>query len=663
MADQKRQLILDLLARDKTKQATDSASKNLDGVGESAEVAAKATEKLGKEADKSEDQVQRFGKSNRTAAEHVELLDHEIKNVERELRQLAVSFAEADAAAEKMDLSKAIRRTQADLRKLNQSKGLVSELLPDEKETDDAGRTFAQRLTKSIGGGLTELSSTLGGSVGPTIGAAIGAVAAPVLISAIGSVVASGAGVGALGVGIMAAVKGSREIQDAGKSAGQRFMKGLQDEAQVLRGPVLKSIDVLSAAGDRLNKNLGTTFDALSGHLVPFVSKVAEAGENITNSLLGAAKESGPAIDALGDSIVYLSDGISTLINNLADGGPEAASNLRLVAGATSDLISVSSGLLPVLAKLSNEPLLTGPLLPLLRDHYDKAAEGASQLAAKTENELTPSIDGATAAAQRQLDVMKMVNDEIKAEADPLFAFVKAQEAVKTAQTKVNEAIKKYGPTSAQASAATRDLAEAAIGLQGAAAGVGIAADGKLSPALRRALVQAGLTKQQIRGVESQLRSAKAALDRYDGTNARARVSVDTAAATNRVRALQSQINRMKGKTIPITVRITKQGEVLLGNQAPQMRAAGGPVKAGQAYIVGEKRPEVFVPDSNGKIIPSVSQLASSGISRGTAAAGGSDPGWVAIRGDAVLDALVQAIASRVSAKGGRAAQLGIRFT
>lgn len=36
--------------------------------------------------------------------------------------------------------------------------------------------------------------------------------------------------------------------------------------------------------------------------------------------------------------------------------------------------------------------------------------------------------------------------------------------------------------------------------------------------------------------------------------------------------------------------------------------------------------------------------------------------GWVAIRGDAVIDALVEAIAARVDRRGGRAAQLGIRF-
>ncbi|MGB5905745.1 MAG: phage tail tape measure C-terminal domain-containing protein, partial [Xanthobacteraceae bacterium] len=35
-------------------------------------------------------------------------------------------------------------------------------------------------------------------------------------------------------------------------------------------------------------------------------------------------------------------------------------------------------------------------------------------------------------------------------------------------------------------------------------------------------------------------------------------------------------------------------------------RASGGPVTAGQPYIVGEKRPELFVPSQNGMIIPQV---------------------------------------------------------
>lgn len=36
------------------------------------------------------------------------------------------------------------------------------------------------------------------------------------------------------------------------------------------------------------------------------------------------------------------------------------------------------------------------------------------------------------------------------------------------------------------------------------------------------------------------------------------------------------------------------------------MRASGGPVSAGKAYVVGEQRPELFVPNTSGTILPSV---------------------------------------------------------
>lgn len=39
------------------------------------------------------------------------------------------------------------------------------------------------------------------------------------------------------------------------------------------------------------------------------------------------------------------------------------------------------------------------------------------------------------------------------------------------------------------------------------------------------------------------------------------------------------------------------------------LRERGGPVQAGKAYIVGEKRPELFVPNQSGTIVPRVPDL------------------------------------------------------
>lgn len=56
----------------------------------------------------------------------------------------------------------------------------------------------------------------------------------------------------------------------------------------------------------------------------------------------------------------------------------------------------------------------------------------------------------------------------------------------------------------------------------------------------------------------------------------------------------------------------------LLGGPVPG-RANGGPVSAGKPYIVGEKRPELFVPGSSGRIIPQVPTMPSlPGMSSGS---------------------------------------------
>ncbi|MCA3182033.1 MAG: phage tail tape measure protein, partial [Cupriavidus sp.] len=51
--------------------------------------------------------------------------------------------------------------------------------------------------------------------------------------------------------------------------------------------------------------------------------------------------------------------------------------------------------------------------------------------------------------------------------------------------------------------------------------------------------------------------------------------------------------------------------------QGIELRAAGGPVSAGQPYIVGEVGPELFVPPASGSIVPN--------NALGTSAAGGGD--------------------------------------
>lgn len=99
--------------------------------------------------------------------------------------------------------------------------------------------------------------------------------------------------------------------------------------------------------------------------------------------------------------------------------------------------------------------------------------------------------------------------------------------------------------------------------------------------------------------------SANAALSKVERD---LQISADTAKAQRSVNALRRQAGKpvtmevfLKTKYTAGRVNVEGVGSVNVGQ-----RAAGGPVKAGKPYVVGERRPELFVPETNGYIVPRV---------------------------------------------------------
>lgn len=616
MAD-KRELILDLLSRNKMGPGTAAAAKDLDKVGTAAEAASRSTDKLGKSSDRAGAQTEDLGDSSTQAARKVNKLDDEIRRVNQDLVLLAGQLADADDAAGRMDISRGIRKSQADLKRMTSAKGLLENLLPDPQP---AARSFMAKLGGGIVAGGAGVAGMAGKHVGPVIGIAVGAAAAPIVVSTISAALSAGAGSVGIGAGVALAVSKDKDLQQAGAYAGKRFADGLGKSAvTAYRQPILTAVGVLSKAGDQISARWGKVFASTSGMLVPFVQDIATAGTRISESLAGAAERSAPAMAALGDSIVLVSDAVGDTIDILSSGSQGAADNLILVAGALGDVVRMQGVFLNGLSDLASNPWITGPLIPLLREHYKGAADDSESLSTASQY-LANSFTDAQRAAQGQLDAMVGLSNEMKAQTDPAFALLNAQDKVRDSQDKLSDSIKKHGKNSKEARAATRDLAGAAIDLQGKAGALGDTFDGNLTPAMYNTLRSAGLTKAQIAGVEREMRDAKRAGGEY-AKNYRASVSVTGAAAARRSLYSVKDIADDIPRAVTIAMRITGVSNVSAAAAAVRKnaRAAGGPVTRGIPYLVGEEGPEMIVPEAAGRVL---SAAATRGAVRGSSAGG-----------------------------------------
>ena len=135
----------------------------------------------------------------------------------------------------------------------------------------------------------------------------------------------------------------------------------------------------------------------------------------------------------------------------------------------------------------------------------------------------------------------------------------------------------------------------------------------------------------------------------------RAKLEATIAQLQAQVRAAQAAINGLHGKVVVNQV-ITRYSSTGVNLQTPSSvgrRAAGGPVKKGMPYIVGEHRPELFVPKQDGEIVPKVPRTAKG------AAFGGSGAGSVSVSlrvesgGSRMDDLLAEMIRRYVRVNGG----------
>ena len=270
----------------------------------------------------------------------------------------------------------------------------------------------------------------------------------------------------------------------------------------------------------------------------------------------------------------------------------------------------------------------------------DDAKTGQKDFAAAVGN-TGNKVSGTTGKIYDQITALQILATELRKQADPAFALIKAQQDLAGAQEGYNEAVKEFGKNSPQARAASVKLAEQAVILAEAVAGAAGSFDGKLTPAMRATLSAAQLTEQQIQDIEDAFVAAKGKGDQF-AKKYQAKVEADTKAAQAAVQALILKVLQLKNKKIRIDANVywTSEGNLHVGTGTQQRRwggidyhaAAGGSIQAHHAtaptVLYGERATggEAFIP-RNGDFGRSMSILSTAaswyGMQVGRPGAGG----------------------------------------
>jgi hypothetical protein len=632
MADEKKQLILDLLARNKMGPGTAEAARDIDHLGSAADKASRKTESLGKTSAVTSHETDKLGHSADKTKRRIADLDDEIRKSQRELAELAVAFHEAGSQADRLDISKAMRRTEGDIRRTTKAKGLLAGLLPSPSEVAGDGEKIGKSLSSSIGAGLAAGKQyAIGGAI------ALAAALAPEMANAISGAIVGGIGAGGLIGGVALAVSSDQKIKDYGTRIGQVFLRTIQHEARdAFSGIIGQDLGKVEALSYRASSALGKIFRNLAPSLDPFVNNLIRASDVLMGSFVNASAHAGPALKSLGNGVETISIHLGHLIDSVSAHSQQGASGIDFIVGSVTRLIDATGGALVLLGKFQQAINFVGEgigkarnwwedhmrVIDLTADGYKKGSEaaklyregiiGAAGSANDYDHYLHPAIDStdklaeaqgtAARAARGQRDALKELSDQLRAAVDPAFALLTAQDNLRGKQDALTEATKKYGSKSQQARSAARELATAAIDLQGAAGGLSAKFDGKLTPSMVATFRAAGLTEDQIAQVAGEFRRAAREGDRY--------------AKTYRAKVITDYINRYSSLVVG-----SAQQSYLDTKKSLKKRASGGPVSRGTPYLVGENGPEVVIPSAAGRVL-------SAAGTRGMARTGAASAGW-----------------------------------
>ena len=195
------------------------------------------------------------------------------------------------------------------------------------------------------------------------------------------------------------------------------------------------------------------------------------------------------------------------------------------------------------------------------------------------------AADASAGAWREAAGALDTYLDKILESTNPLYWYYNAQDRVTQAQAEVNRLIAEGKQGTPEYERALLDLTRATLEMQGAMAAAADVDLNILIPALRDLQEQGYYTEEQVNQIIDGYQRLKRQAEQLNGL--RIQIYTDVIANDIVLQRLRSGYYAQYGAYV-----------------AAGYRAKGGPVKAGEAYVVGEEGPELFVPNRSGMILP-----------------------------------------------------------
>lgn len=488
----------------------------------------------------------------------------------------------------------------------------------------ESGFKFGESFTKS-------LMFLRGPGIAALVG--LGAASAPFLGAAISSAVLGGTGsLGIIG-GVALAARDAR-VQDEAKKLGEHISEAFKGVGEPFVAPTIQALHELSGVTDKVAADLKQGFTSLAPVFLPLVRGIAGLVDSAMPGFLRGLEAAKPVIRAIANELPAIGQSIGDFFDELGSESDGAIQGFITLSKIIQAAIRGTGQFLAAMSKLYegivNYAAKVGPIMEALygwipgvgdmiragNKRVDEAILGLAK-AKDTGGDFAGSLDDIADSATKAREKVQQLNDALDHFFNIAMNSSEATIAYEQAWDDMIEQLSEGKRTLDVATEAGRknlssinDTIKGIQGMHQARIDEGMALEQSLAirdqelEKLRKQLVQLGYNKQQIDDI----------INLYKLMPELASTTVEAPGAEttiSQLREMLSLINALKGG-----VAVGAVGGIKVGH-----RASGGPVMAGQSYVVGEHGPELLTMGSNSGHVANAAQTAAmmSGASGGMA--------------------------------------------